>query len=116
MVQKIPENILTEMVVRVINISSPEKIILFGSYVYGSPRIDSDIDIMIIKKNVQSKIKEYLKIRRALKGLRYPFDILILTPEEFEYYSTEWLNSVVAEARERGIVLYDKQKGIRSLI
>ncbi|MFN3480671.1 MAG: nucleotidyltransferase domain-containing protein [Thermodesulfovibrionales bacterium] len=112
MIKKIPENILIEIVTRIINISSPEKIILFGSYVYGAPRADSDIDIMIIKKNLQSKIKEYSKIRRSLKGLRYPFDIVILTPEEFEYYSTEWLNSVVAEAKKRGIVLYERQKRI----
>lgn len=43
---KVPENILTEVVTRVINVASPEKIILFGSYAYGSPRVDSDIDIL----------------------------------------------------------------------
>lgn len=102
---KVPENILREVVTRVINVASPEKIILFGSYVYVSPRVDSDIDIMIIKKDVQSKVKEYSKIRRSLKGLRYPFDIIILSPEEFEYYSTEWLNSVVAEAKKRNCVI-----------
>lgn len=65
---------------------------------------------MVVKKDIESKIKEYSKIRKALKGLGYPLDILILTLDEFEYYSTQWSNSIAAEVKNRGIILYDKQK------
>ena len=46
---------------------NPEKIILFGSYAYGKPTEDSDIDLCIIEKSVLSKSKEKMKIRNLLK-------------------------------------------------
>lgn len=99
----IPEKIMEEILKRIIDIAVPEKIILFGSYAYGIPNLDSDIDIIVVKKDIESKIREYSKIRRSLRGLGYPFDIIILTPEEFEYYSSDWINSVAAEAKIGGL-------------
>ncbi|MFN3739301.1 MAG: nucleotidyltransferase domain-containing protein [Thermodesulfovibrionales bacterium] len=94
---------MEEILKRIIDIAVPEKIILFGSYAYGIPNLDSDIDIIVVKKDIESKIREYSKIRRSLRGLGYPFDIIILTPEEFEYYSSDWINSVAAEAKIGGL-------------
>ena len=98
--------ILDEIVKKIISIANPEKIILFGSYVYGIPDRESDIDLLIIKGGIKSKIEEYSRIRRSLKGIRLPFDIIVITPEEFEFYSHNWKNSVVAEARSKGIIIY----------
>lgn len=98
--------ILKEIVRRIVSTIKPEKIILFGSYAHGTPDEDSDIDILVIKAGVQSKIEEYAKVRNSLKGIRFPFDIIVVTPEEYEFYSLEWKNSIFAEARERGTILY----------
>ncbi len=105
---KINQATIDEIVRRIVNAAMPDKIILFGSYVYGSPDEDSDIDLLIIKSKIESKIKEYVKIRKSLKGIRYPFDIIIISPEEYEFYSSKWHNSVIAEAREKGDVLYEQ--------
>ncbi|MBU0701754.1 nucleotidyltransferase domain-containing protein [bacterium] len=86
----------------------PEKIILFGSYGYGKPTIDSDIDLLIIKNNVESKRKESVKIRKELRGFKKPFDIIVTTTQEFEFYSNKWINSVFAEAKRKGIVVYER--------
>ena len=43
---------------------NPIKIILFGSYAYGKPTQNSDLDICIIKENVKSKIQEKRKARK----------------------------------------------------
>jgi predicted nucleotidyltransferase len=86
----------------------PERIILFGSYGYGKPDRDSDIDLLIIKEDVESKRMEVVKIRKILRGLKRPFDIIVTTPEEFEFYSKEWINSVFAEAKKRGMVVYER--------
>ena len=89
-------------------VSSPQKIILFGSYAYGTPSEESDIDLLVVKPDIRSKTEEYTKIRKSLKGIRFPFDIILLTPEEYEFYSRNWKNSVAAEAREKGITLYER--------
>ncbi len=96
-----------EIINRIVTASSPDKIILFGSYAYGTPQEDSDVDILVIKRRVQSKVKEYSTIRKSLKGVKFPFDIIIVTPEEFKFYAANWGNSLIAEANERGIVLYE---------
>lgn len=99
---------ITEILERILSVCSPEKIILFGSQAYGTPRRDSDIDILVVKPLTASRVFEYRVIRKSLRGLGYAFDIIVLSPQEFEYYSKNWLNSAVSEAREKGIVVYEK--------
>ncbi len=60
----------------------PEKIILFGSYAYGKPKEDSDIDLFIIKNLAKEEIRNYkLKIRKEIRSLitiyGVGFDILV---------------------------------------
>lgn len=59
----------------------PEKVILFGSYAWGKPNQDSDVDLFIIKKNKKDFLKEQQKTRRIING-ELPVDILIHTPQE----------------------------------
>jgi len=100
------ENTIKEIVERIVSLIKPEKIILFGSYAYGKVDINSDIDLLVIKQGLKSKIDTYLKIRTGLKGIRFPFDIIVVSPEEYEFYSLKWKNSVFAEARKKGLVIY----------
>lgn len=47
-----------------------DKIILFGSYAYGTPNEDSDIDIFLLKDVPKENIKEIrLKARKMLRNL-----------------------------------------------
>jgi uncharacterized protein len=85
----------------------PTKIILFGSQAYGTPNNDSDIDLLVIKKTVGSKIKEANEARRALKGLRMPIDAIVVSEEEFDFYKN-CPNTIYAEADKKGVVLYAK--------
>ncbi|MDI6785514.1 MAG: nucleotidyltransferase domain-containing protein [bacterium] len=101
-------NILQEIIMRISRDFDPEKIILFGSYSYGKLTVDSDIDLLIIKENVKSKRNTAVKIRKVLRGLKKPFDIIVTTPKEFEFFSKEWINSVYAEAKRKGIVIYER--------
>ena len=99
--------ILPLMVKKIIEISHPEKIILFGSYAKGTESRDSDIDLLIVKDKIESKIKETLKIRRSLKNFVIPKDIIVVRIDEFKFYSKEY-GSVVREAVLKGKVLYEK--------
>lgn len=102
--------ILEHIVQTIVTLLEVEKVILFGSYASGHPGSDSDIDLLVVLPEGPSKLEAYLKIRKALKGFEVPLDILVLTSEEFAFYTEEWKNSVVFEAKEKGIVLYETKR------
>jgi|YNPMSStandDraft_1061717.scaffolds.fasta_scaffold65098_1 predicted nucleotidyltransferase len=104
--KQIDNEMFNEIVNRIVSTTDPEKIILFGSYAWGIPSNDSDIDIIVIKNNIQSRIEEYRKIRKSLMGLLKSFDIIIVSPNEFDMYAKTWANSVFAEASKKGVILY----------
>ncbi len=61
-----------------------EKIILFGSYAYGEPTKDSDVDFFIIIDTKLKPIKQAVLIKKELNnrfGIRFPMDIIVRTPE-----------------------------------
>lgn len=90
---------------------NPDKIILFGSYAYGTPNEDSDIDLCIIEDKIDSKIKEKTKIRNLLKDIKISKDILVEEEEYFLTHSDEnWINTALYDARHKGIVIYEQKQ------
>lgn len=66
---------------------APEKIILFGSYAYGKPRENSDIDLLIVMNTKMKPYKQASIIRLFLDEILrtdYSIDIIVRTPEEVE--------------------------------
>ncbi len=62
----------------------PERIILFGSYAYGEPDEHSDVDLLVIRRNISSEKASNLEIRNAFDTVSEPlfsFTILSKTPE-----------------------------------
>ena len=61
---------------------NPDKIILFGSYAYGTPNEDSDIDLFLIKNNLSSQnmreyeLKAHLRVIDLIRKYHVGFDIL----------------------------------------
>lgn len=104
---KLTDSLKHEIVKRLQRVK-PEKILLFGSFAYGEPTKDSDIDLLIIKKKMSSKIRETIEARRALKGILMPFDTIVASEEEFDFYRNQ-LNSIYFEADKKGILLYEQQ-------
>jgi len=85
-----------------------KKVILFGSYAYGTPNENSDIDICVIDDNIKSKIKEKTNIRKLLKDIKISKDILIESEEYFLSHSDKnWINTALYDARHKGIVIYE---------
>jgi len=106
---RIDENIKNEIIKRIIKYEKPIKIILFGSYASGASNIDSesDIDLVIIEKKVVSKIKKSIEIWKLLKDIPIAKDIIVSTPEEFDFYKNE-PGSILKTINEKGIVIYGK--------
>jgi len=64
---------------------APRQVILFGSYAYGTPTTDSDVDLLIVKDLSEAPVREATRIRRAwwplrLSGTSLPFDLLVESP------------------------------------
>jgi len=62
--------------------ASPEKIILFGSYAYGNPNEESDIDILVVKNIEASQVRDFrvnlkLNLWELTKELSIPIDIIV---------------------------------------
>lgn len=59
----------------------PERFILFGSFAWGHPTPDSDVDLLIIKDTEEPSQERLRKVRWAVQGRKkgLPLDILVLT-------------------------------------
>ena len=62
--------------------ASPERVILFGSHARGEQREDSDLDLLIIERQVEDRAGEMVRLRRALRPLRIPMDILVFSADD----------------------------------
>ena len=62
----------------------PEKIILFGSYAYGTPKPESDVDLLVVMETKLRERQQRLEISRAISPRPFPMDILVRTPKELE--------------------------------
>jgi predicted nucleotidyltransferase len=86
---------------------APQKVILFGSYAYGDPTPDSDIDLLIIKETPERFIDRWVTVRRILSDPKrmVPLETLVLTPQEVSRRLAIG-DQFLAEIMERGEVLY----------
>jgi predicted nucleotidyltransferase len=86
---------------------APQKVILFGSHVYGSPGRDSDIDLLIIKETADRFIDRWVTVQGILTGTHrfLPVETLVLTPGEIEYRLAVG-DQFIAEILEKGEILY----------
>ena len=65
----------------------PEQIFLFGSHAWGTPRDDSDIDLMVIVPNSDERpIRRDQRAQRCLGRLPMPADVLVRTRREVNRY------------------------------
>lgn len=86
---------------------APQKVILFGSYAYGTPGPDSDIDLLIIKNTRERFIDRWVTVQRILTGTHrsFPVETLVLTPKEVENRLAIG-DQFIAAILEKGDVLY----------
>lgn len=86
----------------------PEKIILFGSYAWGEPTEDSDVDLFIVKESAKQRIDRARELRMRLIGNKFPpIDLLIYTTEEMKKrvaIKDFFINDII----KKGKVLYEK--------
>ena len=92
----------------------PDKIILFGSYAYGKPHEESDVDLLVIMRT-KNAIDQSIRIKMAFKRL-FSLDLIVRTPWQIErgLKDDDWF---LREIMEKGKILYeapDRQMGSQS--
>ncbi len=87
---------------------NPRKIILFGSYAYGHPTEDSDLDILVIKDDDLPGIQRNRKVRNFLKDFSIPIDVIVKSSLEFDTLK-DVIGTVIYPANKYGKVIYEQK-------
>ncbi|KKQ32269.1 MAG: Nucleotidyltransferase domain protein [candidate division TM6 bacterium GW2011_GWF2_37_49] len=91
---------------RLVKTYNPIAIYLFGSYAWGTPTEDSDLDLLIVvDKSDERAIKRSFEGYKALWGLGISKDIIVYTSSEFEHASQKEM-SLSHKVKSRGKVIY----------
>jgi len=99
---------IREMVKRIVKQFDPEKIILFGSQARGDAGPDSDVDLLVVMEVEGSKREKRLEIRLALHDIDVSKDVIVTTPEDFEWRSKH-VGTIEYPAVKEGKVLYERR-------
>ena len=105
--EKQMKELLNEITRRIRATTTPERIILFGSHAREEAGPDSDLDILVIVRDVTHTRQESTRIRRALRGLLVPIDIIVATPDQVERYRDS-PGLIYGPALREGRVLYER--------
>ena len=103
----VTEEILAEIVRRIVEKLDPEQIILFGSYAYGAPNQDSDVDLFVILETNLSHAQRALAVGRLIRPRPFPIDIIVKTPAEVADALTH-ADYFIKEITMCGRVLYER--------
>ena len=87
----------------------PEKIVLFGSYAYGTPTEDSDVDLLVVMPFDRRQGRKSLEIRQRIPA-GFPLDLIVRTPD-FITQRLEWGDCFTQEILTKGQVLYEAAHG-----
>lgn len=103
------------LLIEKLKLAQPEKIILFGSYAYGNPTENSDIDLLVvtgdetIPSSFYEKSKIYLSISQTISDIKkeFPVDLIVHTKAMYRLF-IEADSMFAREILTKGKILYEK--------
>jgi predicted nucleotidyltransferase len=101
----IDQKLIDKIVNRVLAEVQAERVILFGSAASELMTRDSDIDILVLETTVGNPREKSARLNQALRGMGYPFDIIVMTTERFEE-SKNVIGGIAYPANKYGKVIY----------
>jgi predicted nucleotidyltransferase len=98
---------IEDMVRRIVQRCSPQKVILFGSHARGEADAESDVDLMVLFREIDNPRQRAAELYRLLSEGAFPKDIVVSTTARFERYKNV-PNTVYWPAAREGKVLYER--------
>lgn len=99
------QDVLDDIVRRIVEVAHPEKIIMFGSAARGEMGRHSDVDLLVVKSDVEHRGRLTGDIYMNLIGVGQAVDIIVVTPEDIERYGDS-IGLVFRPALKEGEVIY----------
>ncbi|MCK4357243.1 MAG: nucleotidyltransferase domain-containing protein [Candidatus Cloacimonetes bacterium] len=102
--------IILRMVEKIKTEYQPERIVLFGSYSWGKPTRDSDVDLLIIKKTNERHIDRAVRVREIVdkENRMVPLDIVVYTPQELKQ-RLKARDYFIKKILTKGDVIYEQE-------
>ncbi len=102
----VAESTIEEVVRRLCEAAGPARIILFGSQARGDAGEQSDVDLLVVQRDVLDRHLEIVRLRDALRPLLIPFDIIVASQQQVADRG-DVPGTVLHEALKEGKVLHD---------
>ena len=84
--------------------AQPETIVLFGSHARGEAQEDSDLDLLVIETEVKDRAAEMVRLRRVVRPLRIPVDILVYSRADVKRWGDQPGSALFWALREGKVV------------
>ena len=102
--EPVKQELLGEIIRRVVEVADPDKIILFGSAAHGRMGPNSDLDLLVVKAGIHRR-QLTQAIYMNLFGVGQAVDVVVVTPEDIERYKASFA-LVIEPALREGKVIY----------
>ncbi len=103
----VTEERLRTAVDRIVAALDPEQIVLFGSYAYGEPSPDSDVDLLVVMETDDRTPDRIRRVSRLLSPRPFPVDVVVRTPREISQ-GLDRVDPFTHEIMAKGRVLYER--------
>jgi len=100
------ESVISEMIDRLVREFDPLKIVLFGSHARGDARWDSDVDLLVVLRDVPNKHAATVEMLRALGDLHVAADVVPTDPDEIERRG-DVIGTILRPALREGKIVYE---------
>ena len=106
---RIPFAAIQDIAGQIADLFKPQRIILFGSYAYGQPQPESDVELLVIMDTPLNETRQAVEILKAI-SYRFGLDLLVYTPQRLQQ-RLDWGDPFLKEIVKRGKVLYASPGG-----
>ena len=102
------DNLVRDILRRIVDTIQPEKVILFGSQDRGDARPNSDYDVLVIKQSDEPRYRRSIPLYVALADLPVEVEVMVYTPEEVDEWNQVPQAFVTTAVRE-GTTIYERR-------
>lgn len=103
----IDDDVVEEVVERVVEAFHPSRIVVFGSVARGEAGPDSDLDLFVEMESDLRPLERGIAVRRALRDVDVPMDVFVYTPAEVKARSGR-IGSLLSYVEREGKVCYER--------